>query len=179
MASLEQWQSFVNQLQMALFSWVKRNPAEGRPLAGLLVMDEAQDLVPATGTTACSESTRRLASQARKYGLGLLFATQSPKALHNSIPGNAATQFFGLLSAPAQIAAARDFARAKGGDVPAVGTLSAGEFYLAAEGAGFQRVRTPFCLSHHPDAPLAEDEVLTRAAASASAGAAAAAPATA
>jgi DNA helicase HerA-like ATPase len=163
MASLDQWQSFVNQLQMALFSWVKRNPAEDKPLAGLLVMDEAQDLVPAVGTTACSTSTRRLASQARKYGLGLLFATQSPKALHNSIPGNAVTQFFGLLSAPAQIAAARDFARAKGGDVPAVGRLAAGEFYLATEGTGFSRIHTPYCLSHHPDSPLREDEVLARA----------------
>jgi Helicase HerA, central domain len=164
MASLEQWQGFVNQLQMSLFSWVKRNPAQDKPLAGLLVMDEAQDLVPSSGTTACSESTRRLASQARKYGLGLLFATQSPKALHNSIPGNALTQFFGLLSAPAQIEAARDFARAKGGDVPAVGRLAAGEFYLATEGTGFRRVRSPFCLSYHPDGPLPEDEVLARAA---------------
>jgi hypothetical protein len=163
MASLEQWHGFVNQLQMALFSWVKRNPAQGRPLTGLLVMDEAQDLVPSSGTTACSESTRRLASQARKYGLGLLFATQSPKALHNSIPGNALTQFFGLLSAPAQIEAARDFARAKGGDVPGIGRLPAGEFYLATEGTGFQRIRTPFCLSYHPDGPLPEDEVLARA----------------
>ena len=163
MAGQEQWQGFVNQLQMALFSWVKRNPARERPLTGLLVMDEAQDLVPSSGTTACSESTRRLASQARKYGLGLLFATQSPKALHNSIPGNALTQFFGLLSAPVQIETARDFARAKGGDVPGIGSLSAGEFYLATEGTGFQRIHTPMCLSHHPDAPLTEDEVLARA----------------
>jgi hypothetical protein len=157
-----QWQGFVNQLQMALFSWVKRNPAQDQPLTGLLVMDEAQDLVPSSGTTACSESTRQLAAQARKYGLGLLFATQSPKALHNSIPGNALTQFFGLLSAPVQIEAARQFARAKGGDVPAIGRLPAGEFYLATEGTGFQRIHTPMCLSHHPDGPLSEDEVLAR-----------------
>jgi hypothetical protein len=166
MASLDQWQGFVSQLQMALFSWVKRNPAQGRPLAGLLVMDEAQDLVPSSGTTACSESTRRLAAQARKYGLGLLVATQSPKALHNSVPGNATTQFFGLLSAPAQIDAARELARAKGGDVPDIGRLSAGEFYLAVEGASFQRIRTPMCLSHHASSPLTEDEVLAKAAVS-------------
>ena len=163
MAGLEQWQGFVNQLQMALFSWIKRNPAENEPLKALLVMDEAQDLVPSSGTTACSESTRRLASQARKYGLGLLFATQSPKALHNSIPGNATTQFFGLLNAPAQIDAARELAKAKGGDVPAIGRLSAGEFYLATEGRGFQQIRTPMCLSYHPSSPLTEDEVLARA----------------
>jgi len=161
MASLDQWQGFVNQLQMALFSWVKQNPADDRPLGGLLIMDEAQDLVPSTGTTACSESTRRLASQARKYGLGLLFATQSPKGLHNSISGNATTQFFGLLNAPAQIEAARDLARAKGGDVPDIGRLSAGEFYVATQGSGFQRIRTPMCLSCHAG-PLTEHEVLAK-----------------
>jgi hypothetical protein len=167
MVGLDQWQGFVSQLQMALFSWIKRNPADSEPLRALLVMDEAQDLVPSSGTTACSVSTRRLASQARKYGLGLLFATQSPKALHNSIPGNSTTQFFGLLNAPAQIEAARELAKAKGGDVPAVSRLSAGEFYLAAEGSGFRQVRTPMCLSYHPSSPLNEDEVLERAAAAA------------
>jgi hypothetical protein len=164
MASLDQWQGFVNQLQMALFSWVKRNPAGERPLGGLLVMDEAQDLVPSAGTTACSESTRRLASQARKYGLGLLFATQSPKSLHNSIPGNATTQLFGLLSSPVQIDAARDLARAKGGSVPDIGRLSAGQFYLATEGSAFRQIRTPMSLSYHPSSPLTEEEVLRRAA---------------
>jgi hypothetical protein len=163
MASREQWQGFVNQLQMALFSWVKRNPTGDRPLAGLLVMDEAQDLVPSTGTTACSESTRLLASQARKYGLGLLFATQSPKNLHDSIPGNATTQIFGLLNAPVQIEAARELARAKGGDVPAIGRLSAGQFYLATEGSAFRQIRTPMCLSHHPAGPLTTEEVIARA----------------
>jgi hypothetical protein len=163
MPGLAQWQRFVNQLQMALFSWVKRNPAADRPLAGLLVMDEAQDLVPAVGSTACSESTRRLASQARKYGLGLLFATQSPKSLHNSIAGNATTQLFGLLNSPVQIDAVRELARAKGGDVPGISRLSAGEFYLSTEGSGIQRIRTPMCLSHHPSSPLTEDEVLARA----------------
>jgi len=161
MTSLDQWQGFVNQLQMALFSWVKRNPAGDRPLGGLLVMDEAQDLAPSTGATPCSESTKRLASQARKYGLGLLFATQSPRGLHNSISNNATTQFFGLLNAPAQIEAARDLARVKGADVPDIGRLSAGEFYLATEGTGFQRIRTPMCLSCHAG-PLTEDEVLTK-----------------
>ena len=146
---------------MALFSWVKRNPAGDRPLGGLLVMDEAQDLAPSAGSTPCSESTKRLASQARKYGLGLLFATQSPRVLHNSISNNATTQFFGLLNAPAQIEAARDLARARASDVPDIGRLSAGEFYLATEGSGFHRVRTPMCLSCHAG-PLTEDQVLLK-----------------
>ncbi len=159
----EQRQGFVNQLQMALFSWIKRHPATERPLGGLLVMDEAQELAPSDKTTACTESTLRLASQARKYGLGLLFATQAPKALHNRIPGNATTQFYGLLSAPAQIDAARGLARAKGGDVPDIGRLRAGQFYIATEGSSFVKVVTPLCLSHHPSSPLTEEEVITRA----------------
>jgi hypothetical protein len=158
-----QRQSFVSQLQMALFSWVKKHPAGDRPLGGLLVMDEAQTLVPAVGSTASTHSTLRLASQARKYGLGLLFATQAPKSLHNQVPGNATTQFFGLLNSPAQIDAARQLARAKGGEVPEVGRLSAGQFYLATEGRGFELISAPMCLSHHPTSPLTEEEVITRA----------------
>lgn len=156
----EQRQSFVNQLQMALFAWVKKNPAGERPLGGLFVMDEAQTLAPSGAMTACTRSTLALASQARKYGLGLVFATQSPKGLHNHIPGNAATQCYGLLNAPVQIDAAREMARAKGGDVPGISQLRTGEFYVALEGQSFAKVRTPLCLSHHPKSPLTTEEVL-------------------
>jgi DNA helicase HerA-like ATPase len=104
-----------------------------------------------------------LASQARKYGLGLVFATQSPKGLHNRIPGNAATQCYGLLNAPVQIDAAREMARAKGGDVPGISQLRTGEFFVALEGRSFAKVRTPLCLSHHPKSPLTTEEVLDRA----------------
>jgi hypothetical protein len=159
----EQRQSFVNQLQMALFAWVKEHPAGNRPLGGLLVMDEAQTLAPSGAMTACTKSTLVLASQSRKYGLGLIFATQSPKGLHNRIPGNAATQLYGLLNAPVQINAARDVARAKGGDVPGISQLRTGEFYVALEGEPFVKVRTPLCLTHHPKSPLTTEEVLTRA----------------
>ncbi len=155
-----QKQSFVNQLQMALFAWIKRNPAGDRPLGGLFVMDEAQTFAPSGAMTACTGSTLSLASQARKYGLGLIFATQSPKGLHNQIPGNAATQFFGLLNAPVQIEAAREVARAKGGDLPGISQLRGGEFYVAVEGSPFSKVRTSLCLSHHPKSPLTQEEVI-------------------
>jgi hypothetical protein len=162
----DQRQSFVNQLQMALFAWVKKHPAGDRPLGGLFVMDEAQTLAPSGPMTACTRSTLALASQARKYGLGLVFATQSPKGLHNHIPGNATTQWYGLLNAPVQIEAAREMARAKGGDVPGISQLRTGEFYVALEGQPFAKVRTPMCLSYHPKSPLTTEEVLHRARAS-------------
>jgi hypothetical protein len=159
----DQRQSFVNQLQMALFAWIKKHPAGERPLGGLLVMDEAQTLAPSGAMTACTQSTIALASQARKYGLGLLFATQAPKALHNRIPGNAATQFFGFLNSPIQIAAAREMAQAKGGDVPDISRLRTGQFYVALEGTSLVRTQTPLCLSHHPKSPPTAEEVIARA----------------
>ncbi|QOC94994.1 ATP-binding protein [Micromonospora craniellae] len=159
----EKRQGFVNQLQMALFSWIKRNPAVDRPLGGLLVMDEAQTLAPSGPVTASTRSTLMLASQARKYGLGLVFATQAPKGLHSQIPGNAATQFFGLLNAPVHIDAAREMARFKGGDVPDISRLSSGQFYVAVEGQPFRKARMPLCLTHHPASPLPAEDVIARA----------------
>ena len=161
--SLEERQSFVNRLQMELFAWVKQHPAGDRPLGGLLVMDEAQDLAPSTGRTASTDSSIQLASQARKYGLGLVLATQAPKAVHNRISGNATTQFFGRLNSPAHIEAARNLARAKGKDLPDLGRLQTGEFYVTGEGVAFQKVRSPLCLTHHPRSPLTSDEVIDRA----------------
>ncbi|NUP79931.1 MAG: ATP-binding protein, partial [Nonomuraea sp.] len=162
--SQEQRQSFVSRLEMELFVWFKRHPAQDRPLGALFVMDEAQTFAPAAGGASVStRSTVMLASQARKYGLGLVFATQAPKGLHNQIPGNCATQFFGLLNVPVQIGAAKEMARAKGGgDVPDISRLGPGEFYVAREGATFTKARMPMCLTHHPKAPLTTEEVIAR-----------------
>src|SRR5262249_19087568 len=143
--------------------WIKRNPAGDRPLGGLLVMDEAQTFAPSGAATACTASTLVLAAQARKYGLGLVFATQAPKGLHNRIPGNATTQFFGLLNSGTQINAAIELAKAKGGRVDDIARLSAGQFYAATEGLGFQKLRVPMCLSYHPPSALTADEVVERA----------------
>jgi hypothetical protein len=159
----DQRQHFVNQLQMALFAWIKRNPAGDRPLSGLFVMDEAQTLAPSGAMTACTQSSLALASQARKYGLGLVFATQAPKGLHNRISGNAATQFFGLLNVPVQIQAAKEMAQAKGSDVSDISRLGTGQFYATVEGGEFDKVQAPLCLSHHPRSPLTAEEVIARA----------------
>ncbi|GHF98304.1 MULTISPECIES: ATP-binding protein [Amycolatopsis] len=159
----EQRQGFVSQLQLEVFAWIKRNPAADRPLGGLFVMDEAQTIAPSGGWTASTQSTIMLASQARKYGLGLLLATQAPKGLHNQITGNATTQFFGRLNSPAQIAAANDMARAKGSTVGDISRLERGQFYVTSESFGFRAMRAPLCLSHHPPSPLRLEEVLDRA----------------
>lgn len=159
----DQKQGFVSQLEMALFSWVKKNPAGERPLGGLLVIDEAQNFVPSGRAVASSRPTMALVSQARKYGLGLLFATQAPKGLHNHIAGNASTQIFGFLNAPVQIDAAEEIAKAKGGSVTGIGKLSRGTFFIATEERPFAKTDTPMCLSHHPKSPLDPTEVVALA----------------
>ncbi|GAB3888941.1 hypothetical protein GCM10029964_057470 [Kibdelosporangium lantanae] len=153
----------MNQLQMELFAWIKRNPAGDRPLGALFVMDEAQTMAASGTLTASARSTIVLASQARKYGLGLLFATQAPKGLHNQVAGNAMTQFFGRLNSPAQIAAANEMARAKGSPVVDISRLARGQFYVSGERFGFRQVETPLCLTHHPASPLRIEEVIERA----------------
>lgn len=161
--SEEQRQAFISQLQLEVFAWIKRNPAVDRPLGGLFVMDEAQTIAPSGAWTASTQSTIMLASQARKYGLGLLLATQAPKGLHNQVTGNATTQFFGRLNSPAQINAANEMARAKGGTVGDISLLERGQFYVTSESFGFRPMRAPLCLSYHPPGPLRLEEVLDRA----------------
>jgi hypothetical protein len=159
----EQRQGFISQLQLEVFAWIKRNPAVDRPLGGLMVMDEAQTIAPSGGVTASTRTTILLASQARKYGLGLLLATQAPKGVHNQVTGNATTQFFGRLNSPAQIAAATDMARAKGSSIEDISRLERGQFYVTGDTFGFRRMRAPLCLSHHPPSPLRLEEVIERA----------------
>jgi DNA helicase HerA-like ATPase len=162
LASDEARQSFVNQLQMSLFTWIKRNPsATGR----LFVLDEAQNFAPSMKMTPCKESTLALAAQARKYGLGMMFATQTPTGIDNKIVSNCTTHFYGRMSSPATIAATRGLLEAKGGGGSEdVARLSRGEFYFSTEAVARPiRIRTPICLTWHPANPLTANEVVEKA----------------
>jgi DNA helicase HerA-like ATPase len=135
----------VNQLQMTLFTWIKQNPSStGR----LYVLDEAQNFAPSQVRTACKGSALSLVAQARKYGLGMIFATQLPKGIDNAIVSNCTIHVYGRMSSPATIQATRELMAAKGGAAEDLGRLTTGEFYFSTE--GFSRpikVRTPLCLS--------------------------------
>jgi hypothetical protein len=157
-------QSFVNQLEMALFSWIKQNPTPSNtPLTGLFVMDEA----PAQKSTPCKESTIALVAQARKYGLGMIFATQVPKNIDNKIISNCTTHFYGKMNAPATIEAVRELMAAKGGGGADIGSLKKGEFYFTTEEVfPAEKVKTPLCLSYHSQNPLTQEEVIKHAKAS-------------
>lgn len=160
---VDQRATFVSQLQVALFTHFKRNPAGDRPLGGLLVLDEAQIFAPTGRETPATASTLMLAAQARKYGLGIAYATQAPKGLHNKVVSNTAIQYYGRLGTAVQIQAAKSIAATWGGNVDDIGRLRAGQFYGATEGRAFRKLAIPMCLSHHPPSPPTEGEVLDRA----------------
>ena len=156
-------QFFVNQLQMTLFTWIKQNPSL---TSQLYVLDEAQNFAPSQAGTACKASALSLAAQARKYGLGMIFATQLPKGIDNRIVSNCTTHVYGRMSAPATIDATQELMAAKGGAADDIGRLTKGEFYFSTE--GFSRpikVRTPLCLSWHSQNPPTAEEVVQKASA--------------
>jgi hypothetical protein len=161
LASDEARQTFVNQLQMALFTWIKQNPS---PSGRLYVLDEAQNFAPSQKVTPCKGSTLSLVAQARKYGLGMIFATQVPKGIDNAIVSNCTTHVYGRMSSPATIQATQELMSAKGGAADDIGRLTRGEFYFSTD--SFNRpvkVRTPMCLSWHPANPPTAQEVIQKA----------------
>ena len=82
------------------------------------------------------------------------------KDMPNALAVIAISEENGLLNAPAQIEAAREMARAKGGLVDDISRLRAGNFYVAAEGEAFHRIVAPWCLSYHPSSPPSAEDVL-------------------
>lgn len=161
LASDEARQSFVNQLQMALFTWIKQNPT---PSGRLYVLDEAQNFAPSQRGTPCKASTLSLVAQARKYGLGMVFATQQPKGIDNAIASNCTTHVYGRMASPATIQAIRELMASRGGAADDIGRLTRGEFYFSTD--GFHRpvkIRTPLCLSYHPANPPTAEEVIQKA----------------
>lgn len=161
LGSDESRQSFVNQLQMALFTWIKKHPS---PTGRLYALDEAQNFAPSQKLTPCKESTLALATQARKYGLGMIFATQTPKAIDNKIISNCTTHFYGRMNSPATIQAVRELIAMKGGGADDVAGLSAGVFYFSTDGTPKPiKLRAPLCLTYHPKNPIPAEEVVQMA----------------
>ena len=169
LAALEEQRHFLNQLAMILFTWIKRNPKPADlPLRGLLVIDETRDFFPSGRASACLASMQRLSAQARKYGLGLILATQNPKDIDNKIVGQCSTHWYGKMASPAAIDAAAELLKARGarsGDD--VGSLKAGTFYVsnADHISPPIKLAVPMSLSEHAG-PMTPDVVVRKAAAS-------------
>ena len=166
--SLHNARSFLNQLAMTLFSWIKQNPTPpgDRPLRGLLVIDEARDFVPSGKSTECKESLMRLAAQARKYRLGMVLATQHPKDVETKIVGNCATHLYGLNNSPASLATLDELMRQKGGNGGQIPRLKAGQFFIHNADAGHRapiKIQVPMSLTLSPPNPLEEARIMDKA----------------
>jgi hypothetical protein len=163
--TLDMQRTFLNQLAMILFSWIKKNPnPPGRPIRGLLVVDEAKDFLPSQKSSECKESMLRLGAQARKYRLGLVFATQHPKDIEHKLIGNSSTHFYGLNNSPASLATLQEQMRLKGGSGDDIARLKVGQFYFHSAGTGLTspvKLKVPDCLSNKR--LLEEHEILTKA----------------
>ena len=171
LGSLENQQSFVNQLTMMLFTWVKKHPLSGTTgLGGLLVIDEAKDFVPANRPTVCSQSIIRGAAQFRKYGVGMIVATQEPKSIDHKIIANCSSHAYGRANSPAAIDVVHDLIRQHGGTGDDVAKLGTGQFYMhgelhsaGAKLAAATKIQTALCLTHHPKSPPSPDWVAAEA----------------
>ncbi|MGB1091378.1 MAG: ATP-binding protein, partial [Oceanobacter sp.] len=163
--SLDLQQRFVAQLAGALFTAIKKKPgAEGQAVKGLLIIDEAKDFTPSQGNPASKAPLLRLAAQARKYGLGLIFATQQPGNIDHTVTANSTNHIYGKANSPRAIEVIRNLIQLKGGSGNDVPKLNKGQFYCHSEGyAQPLKVQSPLCLSYHGDTPLSEEEVIQRA----------------
>ncbi len=161
---LESSRHFVNVLAMALFSWAKQYPPKNAlGLRGLFVLDEAKDYIPSVRTSACKESLLRLAAQGRKYGIGLLLASQNPTDIDCKALAQFQTWFLGRAQAPRAIEQSKKMLQEWGLYDGDVARLQKGNFYLSSGEtiAPPLEVMVPLCLSAHPDrSPLSEEEIL-------------------
>jgi hypothetical protein len=160
-------QQFVNQLATTLFLWIKKHPPRDKALSALLVVDEARDFVPSGKSVPSKDSLLRLAAQGRKYGLGIVFATQSPKSIDHNAIANCSTQFYGRANSPAALETVQTQLQQRGGGGGDVAKLERGQFYVFSEGMSApMKIATRLCLTHHPANPPDESEIMRRAAAS-------------
>ncbi len=158
LSTLDQKRAFVGRFITTLFTWLKKVPATGRP-KGLVVIDEAKDFAPATTQVASRQPILRLAAQARKYGLGMIMATQEPKSIHNQVVSNCSTQVFGKALSPAAQDAVGNMLAQLGGQAGNLAALKTGEFYCAVPESKLRKIRGRLCLSHHPSNPPGPEAV--------------------
>jgi len=151
-------QDFTNQLQMALFTFIRKHPSE---TPRLYVIDEAQNFAPSTASTPSKASAKALSAQARKFGLGMIFATQAPKGIDTNIVSNCTTHFYGRMSSPELIDSTKDMMAARGKPAQDLGALTTGIFYYSTLGMPEPaKLKTPLCLSYHPQNPATIEEIL-------------------
>jgi hypothetical protein len=96
LTSPEEKEIFVSMLCNALYQWMLQAPSQ-KPV-GLLYLDEVAPFIPPVRKPASKASLMLLLRQARKYGLCVLLATQSPGDLDYKALGQIGTWALGKMT---------------------------------------------------------------------------------
>jgi DNA helicase HerA-like ATPase len=96
-----QKQFFVAALAAEIYRWMVTSLEAGDGRTNLLFyIDEARDYIPAgTRKPPAKEPLIRLFTQGRKFGVGCLLCTQSPRSVDYNVFGNCSTKIVGRLEA--------------------------------------------------------------------------------
>lgn len=93
----EEKMAVVASVATALYEWMLKNPA--RQLSTVFYIDEVSMFLPAGNkNTAAKESLKLLFQQGRKYGVGVILATQSPGGADYRAMSQASTWIIGKLT---------------------------------------------------------------------------------
>src|SRR5262249_10124901 len=92
---------FLASLATELYRWMITSAPDSPSGVNLpFDIDEARDWIPAGGRMPpAKQPLIRLFTQGRKYGVGCLLCTQSPRSVDYNVFGNTSTKFVGRLEA--------------------------------------------------------------------------------
>ncbi len=96
LTSMEDKQLFVAGLARAVYTWMLQDP-KSKP-AGLFFLDECAPFLPPVRKPASKEPLLLLLRQARKYGVGMVLATQSPGDVDYTGLGQIGTKLLGRMT---------------------------------------------------------------------------------
>jgi len=93
--------AFLAALATEVYRWMTCRGGSSENPQLLFYLDEARDFLPAgTAQPPAKRPVTRLFTQGRKYGVGCLVCTQSPRSVDYNIFGNCSTKHIGRLETP-------------------------------------------------------------------------------
>ncbi|MGF1466097.1 MAG: helicase HerA-like domain-containing protein [Sandaracinaceae bacterium] len=111
LTSDEQKHFFVASLATEIYRWmVSGIEPTGQGTNLLFYIDEARDYIPAgSASPPAKEPLIRLFTQGRKYGVGCLLCTQSPRSVDYNVFGNCSSKLIGRLGAAQDVERVREW----------------------------------------------------------------------
>ncbi|MCA9048179.1 MAG: DUF853 family protein [Planctomycetaceae bacterium] len=93
--------AFLAAMATELYRWMSCSGGDPSAPQLLFTIDEARDFLPAgSSEPPAKRPVSRLFTQARKFGVGCLVCTQSPRSVDYNVFGNCSTKIIGRLETP-------------------------------------------------------------------------------